>query len=58
MTALEYMQKRLERHRVNLKRITERNAPEVDIEHLKAKIRYYEAAVDALKKVEENNTGC
>lgn len=50
MTPIEYMEKQLQKHRINFIRATKRNAPEEDINHIKAKITYYEAAVEALKR--------
>ena len=41
MGTLEYMEKELSRHKLNLERQTERNAPVEDIENLKKKVEYY-----------------
>ena len=49
MTALEYMEKQLAKHRMNLDREIKRNAPEDMVENIKTKIGYYTEAVDALK---------
>ena len=49
MTALEYMQKQVHKHRMNYKRESQRGVSEEMLENIKKKISYYEAAVDALK---------
>ena len=54
MTALEYMEKQAQSHRINYNRQVLRNAPEKDLENIKEKIGYYEEAVEALKKVEKD----
>ena len=53
MTALQYMQKQLEKHKVNLHRAIAKKSPDEEINGIKNKISYYDAAVDALKKVGE-----
>lgn len=58
MTALEYMEKQLLKHRVNLKRATDRNAPAHEIENIKNKIIYYGKAVDALATEPKSCIGC
>ena len=55
MTALEYMEKQAMRQCFNLGRETSRGAPEEVIENIRLKIRYYEAAAEALRKVGEGN---
>ena len=50
MTPLEYMKRQLMKHRENLKREYERGVPESVIQNIYAKIGYYSAAVEALKK--------
>lgn len=50
MTALEYMEKQLDKHIFNLERETKRGVPEEVLRNIKAKIAYYEAAVDALEE--------
>jgi hypothetical protein len=49
MTALEYMEKQLQKHSMNLEREIKRGAPEADLCNIALKIGYYEEAVDALK---------
>lgn len=51
MTALEYMERQLTQHRLNLKREAARGVPTEQIENICKKIAYYEAAVEALEKV-------
>jgi hypothetical protein len=46
------MEKQIIKHRVNLKRATEKNAPAHEIENIKNKIIYYAEAVEALKGAE------
>ena len=53
MTALEYMEKQAQSHRINYNRQVLRKAPVKDLEDIKKKIGYYEAAVEALKKAGE-----
>ena len=50
MTALEYMEKQISKHRANWIWAIERNAPEKDIENLWKKVCYYGEAIEALKK--------
>lgn len=50
MTALEYMEKQVEKHRVNYNREVLRGVPEEMLQNIRLKIGYYEAAVDALKR--------
>lgn len=49
MTALEYMEKQVQKHRMNYDRELARGVPEEQLNNIRAKIGYYEAAVDALK---------
>ena len=49
MTALEYMEKQVEKHRINYNREILRGVPEEMLQNIRAKIGYYEAAVEALK---------
>ena len=51
MTALEYMEKQLNKHRANYERESARGVPEEMLNNILAKIGYYEAAVKALKGV-------
>ena len=53
MTALEYMERQVKKHRMNLERESCRDVPSDMIHNIIAKIHYYEAAVEALKKVGE-----
>lgn len=50
MTTLEYFEKQLAKHKANLKRETERNAPPETIENISKKIGYYTEAVEVLRK--------
>ena len=50
MTALEYMEKQLSKHRLNYERESARSRPEKMLNDILAKIGYYEAAVNALKE--------
>lgn len=50
MTALEYMTKQVNKHRINYNREVLRGVPQEMLENIKAKIGYYEAAVEALGK--------
>lgn len=49
MTALEYMENQLLKHRLNFDREFSRGAPEETLSHIRLKIGYYEAAVEALR---------
>ena len=53
MTALEYMERQVQKHRFNLNRESARGVPEDMLRNIELKVSYYEAAVEALKKVEE-----
>ena len=52
MTALEYMEKQLLRHRLTYEREVARGVPEEQSNNILAKIGYYEKAVNALRVVE------
>lgn len=54
MTPLEYMNKMLTKQKLNLEKETARNAPKDVLRHVKKKIGYYEAAVEALEKESRN----
>jgi hypothetical protein len=54
MTALEYMEKQVAKHRLNFNREWERGAPEEVLTNIRLKIEYYQAAVDALKEADGN----
>ena len=48
MTALEYMEKQIQQHRISHIQAVDRNAPEEMLENIRRKIGYYEKAVEAL----------
>lgn len=50
MTPLEFMVKQLKSEQENLEKAIERNARKNVLRHVKKKIGYYEAAVNALEK--------
>lgn len=50
MTALEYMEKQLAKHKASYIRESNRNAPEKVLSDIQIKIGHYEAAVEALKE--------
>lgn len=49
MTTLEFMEKELRKHKLDLKRQTDRNAPIKDVENIKIKISHYEKVCELLK---------
>ena len=49
MTALEYMEKQVEKHTQNLARENARCAPLEALQNIEKKISYYEQAVEALR---------
>ena len=51
MTPVEYMERQLQKHRVNYERESSRGVSEEMLNNISKKIGYYEAAVEALKKV-------
>lgn len=55
MTALEYMERQLKKHRMNLERESCRNVPSDMIYSIIAKVHHYEAAVEALRKEADGN---
>ena len=55
MTALEYMEKKVNNHKLNYIRECARKAPEGQLDSIRKKISHYEAAVEALKKVGNGN---
>lgn len=55
MTALEYMEKQVNKHRANYERESDRGVPEDMLDNIALKISYYEAAVEALREVDD---GC
>ena len=52
-TALEYMERQAQKHRINYNRELLRGAPEDVLLNIRAKISYYEAAVEALNGGED-----
>ena len=56
MTALEYMEKQILKHRQNFIREYDRGAPQEDLENIKLKISYYEEAIVALKERNNNES--
>ena len=52
MTALEYMEKQVTKHRLNFHREWERGAPNEMLQNISEKIRHYEAAAEILRKTE------
>ena len=55
MTALEYMEKQIQQHRISHIQAVDRNAPEEMLENIRRKISYYEEAVEALLEREDND---
>ena len=53
MTALEYMEKQLQKHRANYERELLRGAAEDVLYNIALKASYYKAAVDALREREK-----
>lgn len=53
MTALDYMESQVIKHRLNHDREFARGVPEEQLHNIRLKIGYYEAAVEALKKVSD-----
>ena len=51
MTALEYMEKQVQKHSKNFHREFDRGVPKEQLYDIIAKIGYYKAAADALRKV-------
>lgn len=51
VTTIEYMEKQVKKHRLNYEKESNRGVPQEMLENIKLKIKYYEDAVDALKKV-------
>ena len=50
MTALEYMERQLVKHRQNYLREADRKVPEEMLNNIRKKIGYYEEAVEALRR--------
>ena len=57
MTALEYMEKQVQKNRQNFIREFDRKAPQEVLENIKLKISYYEDAVKALRNNEADRCG-
>ena len=55
MTALEYMERQVEKHRLNYYHEFAREVPEEQLQNIRAKIGYYEAAVEALRGAGEQD---
>ena len=53
MTALEYMEKQVDKHCADYVREVKRGAPQKDVDNILAKIRYYAEAAAALKHTTE-----
>lgn len=51
MTALEYMEKKFEKHCADYVREVKRGAPQKDIDNILAKMKYYAEAAEALKLI-------
>lgn len=49
MTALEYMEKQVQKHRINYNREVLRGAPEEVLQNIQEKLGHYEEAVAALR---------
>ena len=61
MTALEYMEKKVQKHSQNFEREFKRGVPDDQLEDIMAKIRYYKAACAALQReqlISSINVGC
>lgn len=57
MTALEYMEKQVEKHRANFQREALRDAPAEQLRNIREKIWYYQEAADALRACQEQQAG-
>ena len=57
MTAIEYMEKQLQKHRQNFERESARGVPADMMYNILMKIHYYEAAVAALKETGHDTQG-
>lgn len=49
MTAIEYMEKQIRKHKLSLEKESARGAPEEQLANIRSKIGYYEEAADALR---------
>ena len=55
MTTLEYMEKQLKKHKMDLEGQRNRNAPSEVLDNIQKKIEHYKAVCDVLRKGEEND---
>ena len=55
MTALEYMEKQIQKHRQNFQKELVRGVPDEQLNNIALKIFYYESAAEALRKVGDGN---
>ena len=53
MTAIEYMERQIFKHKLNLEHLHP-NTPPDHVENIKNKISYYEEAVEALERMKNN----
>lgn len=53
MTALEYMEKQLQKHKLNLIRELDRGVPKEVTDNIRLKISYYKEAAEALRERKE-----
>ncbi len=53
MTALEYMNRQIVKHKLNHDREFSRGVPEEQLENIRKKIEYYTAAAEALEQQRE-----
>jgi hypothetical protein len=58
MGTLEFMEKELSRHKLNLERQIERNAPAEDIAHIKKKVKHYTEVCNLLNKANTFREKC
>lgn len=56
MTTLEFMERELNNHVLNLARQEKRGAPSIDIEHIKIRIEHYKKVCEVLRKEARNET--
>lgn len=54
MTALEYMERQLYKHKMNYQRAFHNGSPQNQLDNIADKIRYYQDAVDAIRMVTDN----
>ena len=51
-TAVEFIEKELHKCKINLEKIKQRNAPEIDIENIYKKIRGYRETLNCIEELE------